>query len=78
MALAVPKGPRGEKRPADVVGCAVHIASVATDGIRDTAYKMPSKVWVGRAGARARESLTMPDERSAIARKAATARLSGA
>lgn len=26
----MPRGPKGERRPADVVGCAVHVAKIAT------------------------------------------------
>ena len=77
-ALAVPKGPQGQKRPADTVGCAVHVAKIATGEIEDTAYKMPNKVRAGHAGARARTASTTPDERSAIARRAAKARWEGA
>jgi hypothetical protein len=32
----MPKGPRGERRPADVVGNAVHVAKIATGEIEDT------------------------------------------
>ena len=31
----MPKGPRGEKRPADVIGNAVHIMRIATGEIED-------------------------------------------
>lgn len=31
----MPKGPRGEKRPADAIGRAVHIARIATGEIED-------------------------------------------
>lgn len=70
----MPKGLRGEKRPADVVGCAVHVARIATGEIEDTAYKMPNKVRAGHAGTRVRTASLTPDERSAIVRKAANAR----
>lgn len=50
----MPKGPRGEKHPADSVGYAVHVAKIATGEIEDTAYKMPNKVPAGPALARAR------------------------
>ena len=72
--LAVPKGPRGEQRQADAIGRAVHIARIAPGEAEDTAYKMPNKVRAGHAGARAQAASTMPQERSAIARKAAAAR----
>ena len=72
--LAVPKGPQGERHPTDVIGCAVHIARIATGEIQDTAYKRQSKARAGRAGARARSASLTPDERSAIARKAVAER----
>jgi hypothetical protein len=31
----MPKGPRGQKRPADVVGAAIHIAKIATGEIEE-------------------------------------------
>lgn len=72
----MPKEPRGEKRPADSVGYAAHVAKIATGEIEDTAYKMLNKVRAGPALARARTASLTPDERSAIARKAANARWS--
>ena len=70
----MPKGPHGERRPADAIGCAVHVAKIATGETQDTAYKQPSKARAGRAGAHARAASLTPDERSAIARKAAAER----
>ena len=70
----MPKGPQGQKRPADVVGCAVHVARIATGEIEEPPPPAPSKVRAGRAGARARKASLTPDERSAIARTAAAAR----
>jgi hypothetical protein len=32
----MPKGPRGEKRPADVIGAAIMTAKIATGEIEDT------------------------------------------
>jgi hypothetical protein len=38
----MPRGPRSEKRPADVTGAAVMVARIATDEIEDTrAEKKP-------------------------------------
>lgn len=31
----MPKGPRGEKRPADVIGNAVHVMRIATGDVED-------------------------------------------
>ena len=70
----MPKGPRGERRPADVVGCAVTVAKIATGEIEDTEYEQPNKVRAGLAGARARsQSLTL-ERRAEIGRMAAAAR----
>jgi hypothetical protein len=36
----MPKGPRGEKRPADVIGNAVHVMRIATGEIEE---KLPER-----------------------------------
>lgn len=70
----MPKGPNGEKRPADVVGCAVTVMRIATGEEEETGYKQPEKRKGGKAGGEARaESLTQGDRR-AIAKKGAAAR----
>ena len=33
----MPKGPKGEKRPTDVIGTAIKVAKIATGEIEDTA-----------------------------------------
>ena len=39
----MPKGPQGQKRPADAVGCAVQVARIATgEEQEDTPTKKPS------------------------------------
>ena len=65
----MPKGPRGERPPADTVGCAVHVAKIATGEIKEDGAQ-PAKVRSGRARAK---SLT-PERRKEIARQAAQAR----
>ena len=70
----MPKGPQGQKRPADVIGNAVHIAKIATGEIEETGYKQPAKAKSGRAGAKARVESTTAQERSDTAKKAAAAR----
>ena len=70
----MPKGPQGQKRPADVIGNAVHIAKIATGEIEETGYKQPAKAKSGRAGADARAKALSPEERSEIAKKAAAGR----
>ena len=47
----MPRGPRGEKRPADVIVAAVLVARIATGEIEDTkAEKNPHAVALGKAG----------------------------
>lgn len=70
----MPKGPQGQKRPADVIGNAVHIARIATGEIEDTTLKQPAKRKSGLAGAKARADKLTSEERSEIARKAANVR----
>lgn len=70
----MPKGPRGERRPADVIGCAVMVARIATGEIEEE-VKVPSgKVRSGRAGAKARAEKLSAAERRDIAKRAAAAR----
>jgi hypothetical protein len=70
----MPKGPRGEKRPADVIGNAVMVARIATGEIEETIEEKPGRVRSGKAGAKARAEKLTSQERSDIARKAANAR----
>src|SRR6266446_909793 len=66
----MPRGPRGEKRPADVIGNAVHVMRIATGEIEDNPSKAPKRAKGGKARAK---SLT-PIQRTEIARAAASAR----
>ena len=70
----MPRGPQGQKRPADVIGNAVLIARIATGEAEDTSLKQPAKRASGLAGAKARQENTTPEQRQEIARKAANAR----
>lgn len=73
----MPKGPNGEKRPADAVGLAVHIARIATGEIEDTPEddgKDKGAQAMGRKGGAARASSMTPERRAEIARKAAAKR----
>ncbi len=65
------KGPQGQKSPADVVGCAVAIARIATGEAEEELGKVRK---CGNAVARARTAALTADRRSAIAKKAAAAR----
>jgi len=74
----MPKGPRGERRPADVIGNAVHVMRIATGEIEeklgppDAAKEYMRKG--GLKGGKARAKALSPAKRKAIARKAAKAR----
>ena len=75
----MPKGPQGQKRPADVIGNAVKVMRIAT-GEEEEEYeddgKDPAAKALGAKGGKARASRLTSEERSAIARKAAAARWS--
>lgn len=76
----MPKGPKGEKRPADVIGNAVHVMRIATGEIEEGAPvddgKDPHAKALGRKGGNARAAKLTPEERAEIARKAAAKRWS--
>lgn len=68
------RGPDGEKRPADAIGCAVMVAKIATGEGEDTGYVSKNRRKSGVAGAKARMETTDAERRSEIATKAAEAR----
>ena len=74
----VPKGPRGEKRPGDVIGNAVHVMRVATGEIEEKITAPdPAKEYMRRGGlkgGKARAAKLSATKRKAIAKKAARAR----
>ena len=70
----MPKGPQGQKRPADVIGCAVRVAQIATGDIHETLVKKSGRVRSGYAGAKARTESLTAERRREIAKKAAAAR----
>ena len=71
----MPKGPKGEMRPADVVGCAVHVAKIATgETPEETKPTVPARAAGGRVGGRNRAERLSSKRRSEIARTAAVAR----
>lgn len=75
--INMPKGPNGEKRPADAIGCAVTVARIATGEQEDTAYVAPNRRKSGLAGAKARMESVDGKRRSEIATEAAKARWKG-
>lgn len=73
--MAMPKGPRGEKRPADAIGRAVQIAKIATGEIEDEREELSSAAaQLGRKGGKKRAENMTPERRKEIARKAAEKR----
>ena len=73
----MPKGPQGQKRPADVVGNAVHVMRIATGEIDDAAPddgKDPAAKALGKKGGAARAASMTPERRAEIAKKAAAKR----
>lgn len=72
----MPKGPKGEKRPADAIGAAVMVAKIATGEIVEDADdgKDPAAKALGKKGGKARAAKLTPERRSEIAQKAASKR----
>lgn len=70
----MPKGPKGERRPADVIGCAATVAKIATGEIAEVLPEKSRRVRSGKAGAGAKAKKLSPKRRSEIARLAAKAR----
>ncbi len=73
----MPKGPKGEKRPADVIGNAIKVARLATgeevEELTDDG-KDKAAVSLGRRGGKARAESMTPEARKAVARAAARKR----
>ena len=76
----MPRGPKGERRPRDVIGNAVHVMRIATGQIEDKVPspedegKDPAAVALGRKGGKARAEGLSKKRRKEIARKAAMSR----
>lgn len=70
----MPRGPKGEKRPADVIGNAVHVMRIATGEAEEDIGKAPKRARGGKKGGKARARILSPQQRSEIAHAAAAAR----
>lgn len=72
----MPRGPRGEKRPTDVIGNAVKVMRIATgeedEELPDSAKSAAAEL--GARGGKARAARMSPERRAEIARKAAKKR----
>lgn len=72
----MPRGPKGEKRKADVVGNAVLVAKIATGEVEDKKAE-PGKEYArkgGLKGGKARAKSLSPERRREIAKRAAAKR----
>lgn len=73
----MPKGPKGQKRPADVIGAAIMVARIATGEVQDTTNE--GKEYArkgGLKGGAARAKALSPKQRKEIAKNAAKKRWS--
>lgn len=74
----MPKGPKGQKRPADTIGAAIKIAKIATGEIEDDKPeddgKDPAAKALGKKGGAARAKVLSAEQRKSIAKKGAEAR----
>ena len=71
----MPRGPKGERRPADVIGNAVKVARIATGEEEDERAPIASAAaQLGKLGGAARAAGMTPERRAEIARKAAAKR----
>ena len=71
----MPRGPRGEKRPADVIGNAVKVMRIATGEETEELEKAKSAgAELGSLGGKARAAQMTPERRREIAKNAAKKR----
>lgn len=73
----MPKGPEGQKRPADVISNAVRVMQIATGEIEESLTedgKSKAAVELGRKGGKARAAALSAKKKGEIATNAAQAR----
>jgi hypothetical protein len=75
----MPKGPQGQKRPADVIGNAVRVMRIATGEVEEEydaseEGKDQAAAALGRKGGEARAAKMTAEQRAEAARKAAKLR----
>ena len=73
----MPIGPKGEKRPADVIGNAVKVMRIATGEESEeltSVGRNAAAVSLGKKGGKARAKGMTPERRAEIAKKAAAKR----
>lgn len=74
--MIMPRGPKGEKRPADVIGNAVHVMRIATGEVEEREPSPEEQARAAKAVSRgkARAVKLTPVRRAEIARVAAQTR----
>lgn len=72
----MPKGPQGQKRPADVIGAAVRVARIATGAEEEDSEKKSAAAELGSEGGKKRAANLSAKRRAEIAKKAAKGRWS--
>jgi hypothetical protein len=75
--ITMPKGPKGQKRPADVIGNAVKVMRIASGEEADNVHddgKDPAAKSLGSRGGKARAASLSSAERKRIAKLAAKKR----
>ena len=71
----MPRGPRGEKRPADVIGNAVKVMRIATgEETEEIDHMKSAAAELGSRGGKARAASMSPARRKEIAQRAASRR----
>ena len=70
----MPKGPGGERRPADVIGAAIAVGRISLGDNGERLSPPSGRVRSGYAGAQARADTLSAEKRREIAKKAARAR----
>ena len=70
----MPKGPKGQKRPADVIGAAIMVARIATGEVDEAPDGKDYARKGGLKGGEARAKSLTPEQRKEIAKKAAKSR----
>jgi hypothetical protein len=71
----MPRGPRGQKRPADVIGNAVKVMRIATgEETEEIDHMKSAAAELGSRGGKARAASMSPARRKEIAQRAASRR----
>ena len=70
----MPKGPQGQRLPADVIGGAIKVAKIATGEIEEDKRAKSAAAELGSKGGKARASKLSKKRRAEIAKKAAASR----